>query len=432
MTGLLNPRAQSMLSVALPAILVGIAAALMLFVVMLVAGLLQHFLWSVLPPLFGATNTTWWWIVGMLTLTGIVVGLVVKYVPGHAGDDPATLELFGPPTPLPVLPGLALALVIALAGGVSLGPENPILAIAIGVTVAVGTKLLPGVKPSGWVALAAAGMIGAMFGTPVAAALLFSEMLTGTKDEPIWDQLFGPLLAAGAGTVTMLFLEQPSFALAIAPYSNPQLIDLVTGALVVLAAVGAGMLAVWAFPRVHQLFWSLKHPVLMMGLGGLLLGILGVIGGPITMFKGLAEMNQLVATSGNYAVGGFLLLVVIKLVAVVISATCGFRGGRIFPMVFVGVAFGFFVNALLPFIPLPVALAASVLGFMLVVTRDGWLSLFMAVVMVPGHPVLPVLCVIILVGWVALAGQPLMLIETEAPPAPAKAPKPRARSGATR
>ena len=40
------------------------------------------------------------WIIGILTLTGLAIGLVVTFVPGHAGPDPATVELVGPPLPL--------------------------------------------------------------------------------------------------------------------------------------------------------------------------------------------------------------------------------------------------------------------------------------------------------------------------------------------
>lgn len=111
----------------------------------------------------------------MLTLTGVAVGLIVLYMPGHAGPDPATESLIGMPLPLSALPGLGLALIVGLAGGVSLGPENPITAINIALVAAAGARLLPKVPRMDWIILAAAGTIGAMFGTPVAAALIFSQ-----------------------------------------------------------------------------------------------------------------------------------------------------------------------------------------------------------------------------------------------------------------
>ena len=119
----------------------------------------------------------------------------MTFVPGHAGPDPATVELAGPPLPLSVLPSLAVALILALAGGVSLGPENPILGINIGLAAAIGLRVLPRVPGRAWSALAFAGTIGAMFGTPIGAALLLSESLneSGTR---LWDRL-PPVYPAG-------------------------------------------------------------------------------------------------------------------------------------------------------------------------------------------------------------------------------------------
>jgi hypothetical protein len=46
----------------------------------------------------------------------------------------------------------------------------------------------------------------------------------------------------------------------------------------------------------------------------------------------------------------------------------------------------------------------------LVVTRDGWLSLFLAIAVVPDLKLLPVLCIVMLPAWLVLAGKPLMLV----------------------
>lgn len=410
---LLHPRARAMLALALPAMTVGVASALILLVVAVASNLLQHFLWQVAPPAFGATADTWWWILGMLTATGFVVGLIVHYVPGHAGPDPATVSLFGAPLPLAVLPGLALALIVALAGGVSLGPENPVIAIIVGVVVATGTRLLPQVPGQAWLMLAAAGTIGAMFGTAVAAALLFTELVSATKDRPMWDQLFAPLVAAGSGALTMANFEAVDFSLGVTPYTYPEILvaDIGLGMLVTLAAVLAGLVLVWLFPISHRFFQSIRHPVAMLTAGGFVLGLLGILGGPITMFKGLAEMKELASATASYTAAGLAAIVVVKLAAVLVSATCGFRGGRIFPLVFVGVAFGLMMHELFPAVHIALAVACAVMGFTLVATRDGWLSLFMAAVMVPGPRLVPLLCLALLPAWLLLAGRPELLIE---------------------
>ncbi|STQ43699.1 putative ion channel protein [Ewingella americana] len=45
------------------------------------------------------------------------------------------------------------------------------------------------------------------------------------------------------------------------------------------------------------------------------------------------------------------------------------------------------------------------MGMVLVVTRDGWLSLFMAAAVVPGLKLLPLLCIVMLPAWLLLAGK---------------------------
>ncbi len=135
---MLHPRARSMLLLAVPALIIGVASSLVLIVVMKVAAVLQTILWTALPVKFGISIDSPGWIMMMLTLTGIAVGLVIRYSPGHAGPDPALEPLIGAPVSPSALPGLIIALIIGLAGGVSLGPEHPIMAVNIALAVFLG------------------------------------------------------------------------------------------------------------------------------------------------------------------------------------------------------------------------------------------------------------------------------------------------------
>jgi len=404
-----HPRARIMLAFALPALLIGVLSSLILVGVMMIAGALQNLLWQHIPAVLQVNTESASWTLFMLTLTGIGVGAIIKYMPGHAGPDPATESLIGAPVAVNALPGLALALMVGLAGGVSLGPENPITAINIALVVAIGSRLLPKVPRMDWIILAAAGTIGALFGTPVAAALIFSQTLAGNNDVPLWDRLFAPLMAAAAGAVTTQLFFTPNFALQLDPYTITRLTDIFSGSIVALIAIALGMVALWSFPHAHRLFHSIKNPVLMLGLGGFVLGLLALIGGDITLFKGLDEMKQL-AMGENFSVTELLLITLAKLAALVIAAASGFRGGRIFPAVFVGVALGLMLHQHVPAVPAAITVSCAIMGLVLVVTRDGWLSLFMAVAVVPELHLLPILCVVMLPAWLVLAGKPLMLV----------------------
>ena len=398
-----------MLLLSLPAVAIGIASSLILIVVMKIASVLQNLLWQRLPGTLGIAQDSPLWIIGVLTLTGIAVGLVIRFSQGHAGPDPACEPLIGAPVPPSALPGLIVALILGLAGGVSLGPEHPIMTVNIALAVAIGARLLPRVNRMEWTILASAGTIGALFGTPVAAALIFSQTLNGSSEVPLWDRLFAPLMAAAAGALTTGLFFHPHFSLPIAHYGQMEMTDILSGAIVAAIAIAAGMVAVWCLPRLHAMMHQMKNPVLVLGIGGLILGILGVIGGPVSLFKGLDEMQQMVANQA-FSTSDYFLLAVIKLAALVVAAASGFRGGRIFPAVFVGVALGLMLHEHVPAVPAAITVSCAILGIVLVVTRDGWLSLFMAAVVVPNTTLLPLLCIVMLPAWLLLAGKPMMMV----------------------
>lgn len=407
--------ARRLLPLVVPSIVVGIGCSLSLIAISKVAGWLATQLWQSLPDRFGLDPTSAPFIIGILTAVGAVAGLVIWLVPGHAGPDPATTGLVEPPLALKILPSLLLALMVTLAGGVSLGPENPIMAINAALVCVIGHRVRRGLAIPAWMELSTAGTIGALFGTPVAAALMLSEAMVGTDDPtPLWDRLFAPLLAAGAGALTTSLVSDLDLSVSVPAYPGFRLIDVVAGAAIASASAALGMAAVYAFPHAHAAFQRLRHPVLMATAGGLLLGILGAIGGPLTLFKGLEQMKTLTTDRASYTVGGLTLIAIVKVVALLVAGTSGFRGGRIFPALFVGLAVGLAANALIPDIPVSIAITAGAIGILMAVTRNGWLSLFMAAITVPDLNLLPILTIVALPAWLICSGRPIMQIPKSA------------------
>ncbi|MEU0371525.1 ion channel protein [Streptomyces sp. NPDC006283] len=409
------PQARALLPLVLPALLIGVGSSLVLSGISWVAERLEHWLWGTLPNGLGVSGTSAGWTLAMLTAAGLAAGLIVWKFPGHTGPDPATRGLVDPPLPVGILPGVLLAAVVTLAGGVSLGPENPITSINVALAYALGMKFMPRAPGNAWVSLAVAGTVGALFGTPVAAALILSEASGGPDPRPLWDRLFAPVFAAGAGSLTTVLTATPALTVHSTPYPGPRLIDAVSAMVIASAAAVVALAAVYVFPHVHRGFHRLGHPVLMLTAGGLVLGALGVLGGQLTLFKGLDQMRELTADPGAHSAGNLLLLALVKLAALVVAACCGFQGGRIFPAVFIGVALGMFAHALVTAVPMPVAIAAAVLGVLLATTRQGWLSLFVAAVLAADVHLLPLLCVAALPAWFVVTGRPEMLIKSPPP-----------------
>ncbi|MFI8824565.1 ion channel protein [Streptomyces sp. NPDC053431] len=396
----------------LPALVVGVGSGLLFLGISELADQLQHVLWNDLPDALGVGNYSALWMIVMLTATGVAVGLIVWKVPGHAGHDPATEGLGGPPLPLVVVPGLLLASTLGLAGGVSLGPESPTIGAAIALTYWAGHRFRPDVPGAFWVSLGIAGTLGALFGTPVAAALVISEALASRPSRgSLWDQLFAPLLAAGAGAMTTQLGSNPSFDMGLPPLEHPGYEDLLAALVLATLAAVFGLLACYLFPHLHRAFTRLGHPMLVLPLGGLLLGLLGALGGHLTLFKGLTETKEIVQSIGSLGSGELAKLAVVKFVALLVASACGFRGGRVFPAVFVGAAFGLCAQALVPEIDPTVAVSAGVLGVLLATTRQGWVSLFVAAVVAASPAMLSLLCLASLPAWLVVTGRPFLQLD---------------------
>ncbi|MBY8841951.1 ion channel protein [Streptomyces sp. SP2-10] len=409
--------ARALLPFILPAVVVGVAASLLFIGVSTAAEQLQHVLWGPLPEALGVGRYSVLWMFSMLVATGIAVGLVVWKVPGHAGPDPATLGLNAPVLPPVVLPGLVLATALMLAGGPSLGPENPIIAVNVALAAWLGGRLLPRTPGALWPVLAEAATIGALFGTPVAAALVISESLAGRPMRGrLWDNLFAPLTAGACGAITTTLMAHPSFDLGLPPMGHPDGKDLLAGLVIASAAAVLGMCAVYAFPHVHAVFRRLRHPMLMLPAGGVVLGALGALGGHLTLFKGLSEVGELSRDPDGWTAGQFATMSVVKLAALLVAASCGFRGGRIFPSVFVGTALGLCAHALVPAVHPSLAVATGVLGILLAITRQGWVSLFTAAVLVASPSIIALLCIASLPAWLLVTGRPQMQLREDGTP----------------
>ncbi|MFK3670816.1 chloride channel protein [Leifsonia aquatica] len=259
--------------------------------------------------------------------------------------------------------------------------------------------------------MAASATIGAMFGTPVAAALVFTGIVAAAPGGgALWDRLFLPLVAAAAGSETMVLLSHPQFGVPLPAYTDVHWPDVISALVIATVAALLGVLGATALPAVHRAFHSLRNPLLVSLAGGVVLGVLGVIGGPITLFKGLEQMGELIHDRADYSAVQLVVIVVVKIAALLVAASAGFRGGRVFPAVFIGAAIGLLAAALVPGIPLAVAVAAGVLGMTVAVARDGWIAIFVALAVTQSVAVLPILCLAILPAWLVVTRSPQWLI----------------------
>ncbi len=152
---------------------------------------------------------------------------------------------------------------------------------------------------------------------------------------------------------------------------------------------------------------SNENPVFVLGIGGLILGILGLLVDRFRCLKGWMRCSRWWQI--RLSAPAVTLLAVIKLAATVVAAASGFRGGRIFPAVFVGVALGLMLHEHVPAVPAAITVSCAILGIVLVVTRDGWLSLLWRQSLYPYHIATAALYRHA-PGMAVVAGKPMMMV----------------------
>jgi H+/Cl- antiporter ClcA len=283
--------------------------------------------------------------------------------------------------------GLIVAALISLSIGASLGPEAPLLGAATAILAWVARRR--GLPHEGLVSLGVAGLLGAMFGAPVGAAFAFIELVP-LAGKALYERLVPLFIASSSGALTITALVgRPRFLAPFPAARDFMAIDIMTAAVIGIIGAAAGLFVGIGLRAIHPL--ATKVPVIVrLTLGGLVLAGAASIAGDVILFSGQREIEVLVGDFSSFSGSDLLWIAVLKLLSLTVAVIVGFRGGRIFPAVFVGVAIGAVVHYFVPDIPFALAAGAATVGIVLALIRVWFLTL-MLVAMIVGLEWLPVL-----------------------------------------
>jgi H+/Cl- antiporter ClcA len=294
-----------------------------------------------------------WWPLPMLAAGGLLAALAITYLPGGGGHSPADGFKAGGVTDPSHVPGVLLAALATLAFGAVLGPEAPLILMGSGLG-ALAVRLAARDAPDmAGAVIAAAGSfaaISSLLGSPLAAAFLLMEA-AGLSGAMVGVVLLPGLLAAGVGTLIFVGLDSitgyGTFSLALPnlPHFGSPTVAMFGYALafglfapLLGGAIRRGALAIR--PLVE------RRMIVVMPLLGLLIGGLAVLFDQATnksysevLFSGQSQLPGLVGQSAAWSVGTLLLLVLCKGIAYSLSLS-SFRGGPVFPALFIGAAAG--------------------------------------------------------------------------------------------
>jgi len=212
-------------------------------------------------------------------------------------------------------------------------------------------------------------LLAGLLGSPVAPAVMVIEV-TKRIGHNLYVFLVPVLVASVVGLLTFeAILDGPLLTLELPGYGGIAVADV--GAALAIGAVGAlaGLLTVATFRIVRRAFALVESTILKATVGGLAIGLIALAAGEETLFSGEHELEVLLADPAAYGIGALLLLVFGKMLAFSVSLECGFRGGRIFPVLFIGATVGFAATAIFESIPLAVSVACGMTGAAVAIIR---------------------------------------------------------------
>ncbi|NUT32128.1 MAG: chloride channel protein [Hamadaea sp.] len=325
---------------------IGIPAALVAALFLALVHEAQHWLWTDLSEALGYDTPPWYLVLGLPVVGAAIVLLARRLLPGDGGHEP--LEgLSTAPTPVSYAPGVALAAFGTLAFGAVLGPEAPVIALGSVVGVLVTKFVTMGKQETAVISTAGEfSAISALFGGPIVAGALLVEAGVGLGANLLPILLPGLVAAAVGYLIFTGFgdwggLDAPGLSVPDLPaYTGVHAPDLVVS--IIVGVVAALVLAVArrGGHGMRGLTGRLGLPVTLLG-GGLAVGVLALLA------RALGANSQDVLFSGQSSVGVVatadsakivLILLAAKFLAYAVCLGCGFRGGPIFPAIFLGVA----------------------------------------------------------------------------------------------
>ena len=314
---------------------------------------LQKELFTHLPHGLGFATVPAWWPLPMLLVGGVLTALAIRYLPGGGGPSPAGgFAMHPPPTAGRSCPASSLAALATLAFGAVLGPEMPLIALGGGLAALV-TRLrrrrqVPDAGGAGARRRPAASRRSARCsGSPLTGAFLLMEA-SGLGGPTLGLVLLPGLLASGVGALIFIGLDSltglGTFALAMPDlphFSRPNVAEFGWAIVIGLAAARdrPGHPPARAVParlrhqaaparaRRWRARWSRcsrsstpRRPASPR---------------PTCSSPGRTPCARSFEHAASYSVGALLLLVVCKGLAYGVSLS-SFRGGPIFPALFIG------------------------------------------------------------------------------------------------
>ena len=387
-------------------VLIGIGGALAASLFLAVESGLQTLIWTDIPAKMGLGETASWYVLAAL-LVGAIVVLLAQKLPGKTGASPISGFHFdvGPGT----IASVALAALGTLAFGLVLGPEAPLIACG----TALGGLVMRGRGPQAvqlGMLLGGVAGIGAIFGNPLITAFMILEF---AALGPLPAAALLPVLVAlGSGYIVEIGLGPwsglgtHSLALPGLPaFPGLTVVNIVGGLVIGVIASIVALIARELGERVDDA--SKKRPTPILFAVAIVTALLAIGTHLITgegyetvLFSGQEAMPTIL---GITSVGTLLVILVAKFIAYGLALGGGFRGGPIFPAVFLGVTIGTIASLIVPDLTLPGMAAVGIAATTAAMTKLPFTGTMLGVLLISsaGGAVTPLAIIGAVIGFMA-------------------------------
>lgn len=303
---------------------------------------LSHLLWSVVPDALGGTPG--WWVALVLLAGAVGVWGALK-LPGHGGHRP--LDGLGFDVGPKQIGSVVVAALISLSIGAVVGPEAPLMAVGSAVAGFVAMRAEPPVRQVLMLAGAAAA-ITMILGNPMISAVLILEA-AALKGSPGGKKVMaailpvllamgtGYLIQVGVGDWSGVGLSQLAVP-GLPAYPTVQAVDLglamVIGLVTAVLAVMSVEVGTLFQDRIKSQLTKLLVAASVVAAAALITRALTDQPVDVVLFSGQAAIGTVL---GIASVSALVIIAVAKTIGYAVSLGGGFRGGMVFPAVFLGV-----------------------------------------------------------------------------------------------
>lgn len=329
--------------------------------------------WTVLEYVIHATSSIQgWMVIPLMGGAGLLAGLVI-----HWFGDPGEIQLIvnnirfkGGRLDIKQNPSMILSSLLCVGAGGSLGPEAPL----VQVTGSLGTWLAEKLhlKGEAFRSMTIAGMASgftALFGAPLGGSLFALEILHHRHVVEYYEAIVPALVSSLAAYTVFALMVHLGFGPVwnLPAYRTESILDFGLAIIFGSIAAGVGWVFIFITRRLKSFFAGLPVPVYAKTCaGGLILGLLSFYM-PLSRFFGHSEIGILLNSS--FSAEFLIALLIMKLAAIAITVTTGWRGGFIIPLFFLGAVLGLLIKQIFPQISLPLAAVCSMAALNASVTR---------------------------------------------------------------